>query len=129
MGLKDVKRFKKVSQFDRHFILISESEVANAKSQLASDIEPQIKALTNRAEVALNELKKKESQLNYKAQKRQSLAHKAKSKLSAEDAGKLQRLSLQKERYEIQIKDEENQLKELEDKLKLLNEEDNEIFN
>ena len=52
MGLKDVKRFKKVSQFDRHFILISESEVANAKSQLASDIEPQIKALTNRAEVA-----------------------------------------------------------------------------
>ena len=52
-----------------------------------------------------------------KAQRRQELAHKAKSNLSAEDAGALQKLAMQKERYEMMIKDEQSQLDELEQAL------------
>ncbi|TIB68799.1 hypothetical protein E3Q22_03423 [Wallemia mellicola] len=116
-GLSDVARFKQISEFNRHFILISESEVNNAKSSLAADIEPQIRNLTTRAETALNNLLIRQDQLKHKAIRRQELAYNAKSNLSPEDAGILQKLSLQKERYQVQIADEEAQLRELEEKL------------
>lgn len=113
-SLSDVDRFKQITEFNRHFILVSESEVNTAKTQLANDIEPQIRSLVVRAEVALKALEQKQEQLKLKAQRRQELAQKAKSNLSADDAGVLQKLSLQKERYEIMIKDEQTQLDELE---------------
>ncbi|TIA86448.1 hypothetical protein E3P99_03684 [Wallemia hederae] len=116
-SLKDVSRFKQISEFNRHFILISESQVNTAKTQLANDIEPQIRSLVVRAEVALKALLERQEQLKLKAQRRQELAHKAKSNLSAEDAGVLQKLAMQKERYEMMIKDEQSQLDELEQAL------------
>ncbi|EOQ99181.1 hypothetical protein E3P92_02712 [Wallemia ichthyophaga] len=112
--LSDVDRFRQITEFNRHFILVSESQVNNAKTQLANDIEPQIRSLVMRAEVALKSLQKKHAHLKLKAQRRHDLATKAKSNLTAEDAGVLQKLSLQKERYEIMIKDEQAQLDELE---------------
>jgi len=118
----DFPRLAQVIQTERCYELVAESDMASAQRQLASEIEPQIKELIERAESGLLELQKKEKNLHDKAETlAPSLPPPAKKPFSNADEAALQkRLDAVRTKKALLLKQDQKIHSDLERQRKIL---------
>jgi DASH complex subunit SPC19 len=108
--LKDFDRVKTVLSTNRVFGLVAESEIMEAKDQLAKETEPQIMQLLSKAEVELARLERRQTALEAKAQlqevrlERFSSGAGTRSKASQEQQEKLKQLEETKSKLQSTLK-------------------------
>lgn len=70
-GVRDFSRLKTNLQTNKVFDIVTETDISNAKVEIAQETEPQIRVLLDRAEVELQRLERKKRSLTSKAQLQQ----------------------------------------------------------
>ncbi|KAK4543423.1 hypothetical protein LTR36_005566 [Oleoguttula mirabilis] len=66
-GVSDYPRLAKVLQTQRHFELVSETDLTTAQASLLSEIQPEVSTLLSRVETYLDKLERREQSLIAKA--------------------------------------------------------------
>lgn len=108
-SLQDFDRLRTIISNNRVFGLVAESDILEAKSQLAKETEPQIKQLLSKVEVELARLERKQTALEAKAQLQEVRlerysAGSVRTKASPEQLEKLRQLEHTKSRLQSTIK-------------------------
>lgn len=70
-GIRDFARLKTNLKTNKVFDIVTETDINNAKAEIAQETEPQIRMLLERAEVELQRLERKKRSLTSKAQLQQ----------------------------------------------------------
>lgn len=108
--VQDFDRVKTVLSNNRVFGLVAESEIMEAKDQLAKETEPQVMQLLSKADVELARLERKQTSLEAKAQLQEvrldrfSSGTSAYSKASQEQQEKLKHLEETKSKLQSTLK-------------------------
>ncbi|KAI0036742.1 Spc19-domain-containing protein [Vararia minispora EC-137] len=115
-GTYDLPRMARVLDNERVFLLVGEDVVRRYKTELGSEIDPQINELISRAEKGMKALQMKESILKAKvdtAQSRPSSRATTGRPSSKMESRRLQMLTKQRERLEQQLAQLETQVLQL----------------